>query len=299
VSVIVAENLSKRYGRRMGIEELDLSVPEGTLFGFLGPNGSGKTTTIRILLGFLRAGGGSARILGRDCWRDSHRIKRDVGYLPGDLRLYSWMNGHGALRIFGGVRGLDLAAAGRELAERFGLDLTVRARSMSRGMRQKLGLILALVHEPKLLILDEPTSSLDPLMQELLNEHLRSLARRGHTVFFSSHTLSEVEHLCDRVAILREGRLVADESLEVLRRRAGREVIIRWKAEPATPPPSPPPFLRVRQQQDRQWRCALAGPIAELLAWLAPLPVDDVVIGRPDLESLFRSYYSRQAGAGA
>ena len=196
MAAIETDDLTRRYGARRGIERVSLTVPDGSRFGFLGPNGAGKTTTIRVLLGFLKPTAGQARVFGRDVWRESALIKSDVGYLPGDLRLYPWLSGELALRIFGGVRGRDLMRAGRELAERFALDLRVKVRNMSRGMRQKLGLILALAPRPKLLILDEPTASLDPLMQETLRAHLRELAARGHTVFFSSHTLSEVEQLC-------------------------------------------------------------------------------------------------------
>src|SRR6058998_117085 len=181
------------------------------------------------MLGFLRPTSGEARIFGLDCWRDSKVIKRDIGYLPGDLRLPAWMNGANALSIFGAVRGRDLARSGRELAEKFDLDLRVKVREMSRGMRQKLGLILALAHSPRLLVLDEPTSALDPLMQQVLHELLRQLAAAGHTVFFSSHSLGEVEQLCDRVAIVRDGELVADESLAALRDRAGHDLTIRWQ----------------------------------------------------------------------
>src|ERR1044071_6944593 len=236
VSQIQLDNLTRRYGRRRGIERVSLSVPAGALFGFLGPNGAGKTTTIRVLLGFLRPGSGSARIFGLDCWRDSKAIKRDVGYIPGDLRLSEWMNGATALSIFGAVRGRDLSRSGRELAETFALDLRVKVREMSRGMRQKLGLILALAHAPRLLVLDEPTSALDPLMQELLHDSLRRLAGAGHTVFFSSHSLGEVEQLCDRVAIVRDGEIVADESLAALRDRAGHDVTIRWTEDASALP---------------------------------------------------------------
>ena len=150
MSVIQLDDLTRGYGRRRGVERVSLSVTEGVLFGFLGPNGAGKTTTIRVLLGFLRPAGGSARIFGLDCWRDSKAIKRDVGYVPGDLRLPEWMNGATALSIFGAVRGRDLTRAGRDLAGTFDLDLRVRVRDMSRGMRQKLGLVLALAHSPRL-----------------------------------------------------------------------------------------------------------------------------------------------------
>jgi ABC-2 type transport system ATP-binding protein len=294
MNVIDIQDLTRRYGARRGIEALTLAVPEGSLFGFLGPNGAGKTTTIRVLLGFLRPTSGSARILGRDCWRDTARIKADVGYLPGDLRLYPWMNGTGALRLISAARGRDLLGEGRALAERFALDLRVKVRSMSRGMRQKLGLLLALAHRPRLLVLDEPTASLDPLMQETLRHYLREQARNGTTVFFSSHTLSEVEQLCDRVAIVREGRLVADEPLDALRRRAGHEVTIRWRDAGHARTLAAPPFLTLLRREDSTWHGLLNGPVEDLLRWLAPQSVDDLTVRRPDLDTLFRRFYQRE-----
>jgi ABC-2 type transport system ATP-binding protein len=295
VSVIVAEHLTRRYGKRIGIERVDLAVPDGRLFGFLGPNGAGKTTTIRVLLGFLRATGGRAEVLGRDCWRQSHRIKRDVGYLPGDLRLYPSLNGEIHLRICGGIRGCDMLAPGRALADEFELPLDVTVRRMSRGMRQKLGLVLALAHRPRLLILDEPTVSLDPLMRDALINHLRRLAADGHTVFFSSHTLSEVDRLCDRVAIVREGRIVADETLEALRAKARRQVTIRWKADAGAGSLDAPPFLEIDERDDRRWQGVLRGAAPELIGWAHGRPIEDLAIGHPDLDSLFRQYYERGA----
>jgi ABC-2 type transport system ATP-binding protein len=293
--VIVARQLTRRYGARTGIEGVDLEVPDGMLFGFLGPNGAGKTTTIRVLLGLLRPTSGRGEVLGGDCWRDSHRIKRDVGYLPGDVRLYASLTGETHLRICGAIRGCDLLTPGRALAERFGLDLDVAVRRMSRGMRQKLGLILALAPRPRLLILDEPTVSLDPLMRDQLISHLRRLAAEGHTVFFSSHTLSEVDRLCERVAILRDGRLVADETLEGLRARARRQVSIRWMASPGPPESGPPPFLDLDERDGRRWLGTLRGPVPDLLDWAHGRPVEDMTIGHPDLDSLFRQYYEPEA----
>ena len=293
MDVILTDSLTRRYGRRVGIEAMSLAVPEGSLFGFLGPNGAGKTTTIRVLLGFLRPTRGRAKVFGLDCWRDSHRIKAEVGYLPGDLRLYSWMNGAEALRLFGAVRRRDLMAEGRDLAERFDLDLAVRVRNMSRGTRQKLGLILAMAHRPRLLVLDEPTASLDPLMQEQLRLRLRALAKAGHTIFFSSHTLSEVEALCDRVAILREGRLVAATTLEEMRRRSRREVAIRWR-DRADAAQDVPPFLELLDRAGDNWTCLLSGSAPELVRWASSRPIEDISIGRPNLDVLFRRYYQRQ-----
>ncbi|MFN0132023.1 MAG: ABC transporter ATP-binding protein [Phycisphaerales bacterium] len=289
-NAIELRDLTKRYGPRRGVDAASLDVPLGSLYGFLGPNGAGKTTTIRILLGLLRAHGGSARVLGLDAWRDGPALRREVGSIPGDFRFYPWMDGRGALRLFGAIRQRDMLKRGCELAERFSLDLSVRVRRMSRGMRQKLGLILALAHDPQLLILDEPSTALDPLMQDQLRDELRTAASRGRTVFFSSHSLAEVEALCDRVAIVREGRLVAQDSLDSLRRRAGHEVIVRWRSggEPSAPPPS----LEVVSRDNGVWKATTRGPVREVLAWLGAAPVEDVTIGPPSLESLFRAHYS-------
>jgi ABC-2 type transport system ATP-binding protein len=180
--------------------------------------------------------------------------------------------------------------SGLDLAQRFELDMSVKVRNMSRGMRQKLGLILAMAHQPRVLVMDEPTASLDPLMQVTLHEHLRELSRKGHTVFFSSHSLSEVEQLCDRVAIVREGRLVANATLEELRRQAGHQVTIRWK-DTARPPTEPPPFLEVDRREAQLWSGMLNGDVNQLIAWLARYSVEDLTIGSADLESLFKRYY--------
>ncbi len=286
--VIEIANLTRRYGRRRGIDDVTLSIGAGSLYGFLGPNGAGKTTTIRVLLGFLRASSGTARVLGLDCWRQSARVKREIGAIPGDLRLWGYLTGHSALRLFGRVRGVDLRTRGGALAEELELDLRVPVRKMSRGMRQKLGLILALAHDPKVLILDEPTTALDPLMQDRLRAILRRTAQAGRTVFFSSHTLSEVEDLCERVAIVREGRIVADSTLADLRRRAGHEVHVHWNGDA----PAVPAELAGLRAHGREWRGQLDGAVGPLLRCLGGREdVADVRIARPDLEDIFRRYY--------
>lgn len=297
-SIIKTDHLSRRYGRRVGVEAIDLEVGEGEIFGFLGPNGSGKTTTIRLLLGFLRPHGGRASICGLDCWRESPQIKRDVGYLPGDLRLYSWFTSRNALKIAGQVRGMDLAKAGAALAERFQLEMDLRVRKMSRGMRQKLGLILALAHKPRLLILDEPTSGLDPLMRGELADALRELAAAGHTVFFSSHTLSEVQHLCDRVAIVRRGRVVTDQRLETLRGRARRTVELVFEDEDEAARITLPDFLQLVRRDRSRLRCELDGPTGPLIHWAGQQQLADITISPPDLESLFEKFYKSPDGEG-
>lgn len=295
---ISTQALTRTYGSRRGVSDINLSIPAGSLYGFLGPNGAGKTTTIRVLLGFLRATSGTARILDMDCWRDSHRIKAEVGAIPGDLRLWPWLTGNSALKLFGRIRGRDIVARGRELAEVLELDLSVKVRQMSRGMRQKLGLILSMAHDPKVLILDEPTTALDPLMQDRLRKLLRARAEAGATVFFSSHTLAEVEELCERVAIVKKGLIVADSTLSQLRAQAVHEVSIAWKAGAA--PAQVPACLRLTAQNAERWQGSLASEserdLRELLAFAASQQVADISISRPDLETIFMRYYDDESG---
>ncbi len=289
--VIQTSNLTKLYGTRTGVAALTLEVPKGQIFGFLGPNGAGKTTTIRMLLGLLKASTGQAQVLGLDCWQASHRIKAQLGYVPGDLRLYTWMTLTRALWIVSRVRGCDLTESGAKLAAQFQLEPDVPVRKMSRGMKQKLGLILAMAHEPQLLILDEPTTALDPLMQYVLYQELRRRAGEGATIFFSSHTLSEVESLCDRVAIIREGALVEDATLGELRASAPRQVVIDWADRDTCMRQSAPDCLKINQREHRRWKATLVGEPRNLLKWGAEQPLDDLTIGAPDLETLFRRYY--------
>jgi len=211
-------------------------------------------------------------------------------------RLFTWTLRR-CLQIVGQTRGRNLLAAGFELAEALSLEDGVSVRNMSRGMRQKLGLILALVHKPKLLVLDEPTSALDPLMQRWLNRHLRARAADGATVFFSSHTLSEVEELCDRVAIVRAGELVAEESVDTLRQRAGRQVNLRWHEQTQAESIPAPPFLRLDERAGRNWSCMLTGPVSDLIQWAAGKPLDDLIVNPPDLEAVFRNYYEQERDA--
>ena len=173
MSVICTENLCKSYGSRRGVGDVSLSVEAGEMFGFLGPNGAGKSTTIRMLMGFLKASSGTATILGRDCWAASDLVKEHVGYVAGDVRLYSWLTARKAFQIVGEIRRTDVAEAGLKLAERFQLEVDLPVRKMSRGNRQNVALVLALAHRPRVMILDEPTSGLDPLMQDTLTECLR------------------------------------------------------------------------------------------------------------------------------
>jgi len=291
MEVIRAESLTKRYGSRLGVDGLTLTVPTAAMYGFLGPNGAGKTTAIRVLMGFLSPSAGRATVFGRDCWSDSPAIKAEVGYLPGDLRLPTWMTCGEALRIFGRVRRRDLLPVGRDLADEFELDPTLRVKAMSRGNRQKLGLILAMAHQPRLLILDEPTASLDPLMQRKLYARLRRAVADGRTVLFSSHTLSEVEHLCSHVAILRQGKLVACDSIERLRAQARRRVTVRWKS--AQPPiEDTTNVIEWHTRDDRTWNGALRGTAGEFLQWAQGKPIEDFALESASLADVFERHYT-------
>jgi ABC-2 type transport system ATP-binding protein len=218
LAAIRTSGLTKDYGRGRGLFQLDLQVAQQEVFGYLGPNGAGKTTTIRVLMGLIRPTAGSAYIFGLDCVRDAVDVKRKVGYLPGDVPQFGSLRGSEVIAYFGGMRGGVDRKLVHALAERFDLDLGRRFREYSSGNKQKLAIVLAFMHRPDLLILDEPTSGLDPLNQQEFYALLRETRDAGATIFLSSHVLSEVEHVCDRVGILRNGKLVKVADLEELRR---------------------------------------------------------------------------------
>ncbi len=282
--------LVKSYGTRRILHDLSLRVTRGSLFGFLGPNGAGKTTTIRILLGLLRADSGRARLLGQELGTNGASLRTEIGYLPGDVRFYDALTGRRLLQFLADARGGRGSDEIERLARLLDLDLNKRIRSYSRGMKQKLGLIQALMHRPQILILDEPTTGLDPLMQQTLYDELRRVVAEGRTVLFSSHTLSEVEQLCDEVAILRDGRLVEQERIDVLRQRAVRHVILTFE-DGRPPATSPPPQLAITQRELGRWSGAWRGSTRALVEWLAANPMRDVVITPPSLEDLFMAYY--------
>ncbi|APZ96852.1 ABC transporter ATP-binding protein [Fuerstiella marisgermanici] len=299
MSVLVTHSLCKSYGARRGVNDINLTVDHGEIFGFLGPNGAGKSTTIRLLMGFLKPSSGTATIFGKDCWTDSESVKRDLGYVAGDVRLYPWLTARRAFRIVGEIRHQDLFEEGLKLAERFRLEPDLPVRKMSRGNRQKLALVMALAHRPKLVILDEPTSGLDPLMQDTLADCLKEMASEGRTIFFSSHTLSEVESLCDRIAIVRDGRIVADEKLATMKQRAPRSVILTFATDEAATLCETPEFLHKQKQTANQIHLQLHGPAIELTNWAATQTITDISIGPPNLESLFRRYYQTDEAAAA
>lgn len=318
--ILETTELTRNYGHRRGIQQVSLQIDAGRIFGFLGPNGAGKSTTIRILVGLLRAESGRAQIFNLDCWKDGAVIRRDVGYVPGDVRLYPWLTLARGLDFLSQVRGRDVRPYGLELAARFALEPHLSVRRMSRGNRQKTALILAMAHQPRLLILDEPTSGLDPLMQDQLMQCLREQAQLGNTVLFSSHTLSEVEAICDRVAMIRQGTIVEDSTLAALQARAPRRVVLTLPDDSAAVvslPPDAEVLWRPRissenqplstfealllagiplEQHQRTWVLQIRGPGKAFLQWAASGPFTDVVLGPPSLDALFRRYYETDSG---
>jgi len=290
-SVIEAEQLTKRYGKSRGIEDLTLSVRKGEIFGFLGPNGAGKTTTIRTLLDLLHPTSGSAKIFGLDSRMDSIAIRARTGNLPGDFAFEDRVTGHQLLRLFANLRGMSDLGSAADLADRFKADLSKPLRELSRGNRQKIGLIEALFHEPDLLILDEPTGGLDPLMQEEFLTVVAEHRDRGATVFLSSHDLAEVERICDRVGIIRAGRLAAVESVSEMREHAYRDVVVRF-AEPVSLADfeALPEIEQIVVSDDTLSFRSLGGLDAAIKA-IASHSVIDIEIKRPTLEELFLTYY--------
>ena len=280
------------YGRAAGVVGIDLDVHRGESFGFLGPNGSGKTTFIRLALGLIRPTAGAVAVMGHDAGGDRMAALGEVGYLPGDLGLYPHLTGERTLDALARLHPRPPSERGR-LCAALELDqaaLRRRVREYSRGMKQKLGLVAALQHDPPVVILDEPTSGLDPVIQARLLEWLASRAAAGRTVFFSSHVLAEVEELCDRVAMIRDGRLLLTGPVAELRRGHTRTVEVQF-AEPVDPARYAVAGVSAVEVEGLRHRFALAGDPKPLLAALAALPVADVAIERAGLEDAFRDLY--------
>ncbi len=296
MDVVATHGLTKSYGPFAALRPLELRVAQGRLFGFLGPNGAGKTTTIRLLLGLLRASGGRADVLGHDAWSQGPVVRKQVGYLPGDVRFWDNLTGRKTLEFFNASRGGGHWPEVERLVQVLDLNIDKRVRDYSRGMKQKLGIIAALMHKPQLLILDEPTTALDPLVRAAFYDELRSVVAQGRTVLFSSHTLAEVEELCDEVAILRGGRLIEQERMSVLRERALRHIEIHWK-DGTKPVRMAPKGMKVLQNTPAYLRATFAGSVPVLVQWLATMPVQDMTIAPPDLDDLFMDYYRDTNGS--
>ena len=293
--VISTRSLTKHYGAVRALTDLTLEVREGEIFGFLGPNGAGKSTMIRTLLGFLHATRGTASVLGLDVAADSVEIRRRCGYLPGGIALYDSLTGEQVLDYLVEMQAQEPRRRA-ELCDRLELPGTVlrrKVRDYSRGMRQKIGVVQALQHDPELAILDEPTEGLDPLMQQAFYRLLDDLRAEGRTVFFSSHVLSEVERLCDRVAIIRAGHLMAVHDVSELLSRRRRRVMLRWRG--AAPDPATLPGLQDVQVDGSRIIGTLHGEVAGFVRSIASPNLEDLTIEPASLEEAFLEYYAADA----
>lgn len=296
VHVIEVTNLTRSYGPRRGVIDVDFSVEDGEVFGFLGPNGSGKTTTIRVLLGFLRPTAGRATIRGHDCWTEASRAHGEIAYVSADPAYLGNLTGGEQLSYLARLRGLD-ANAWRPVAERLELDPTVQVRRLSRGNRQKIGLVGAFMGPEPLLVMDEPTSGLDPLMQREFLAMVAEVRAAGRTVFLSSHNLPEVERACDRVAIIREGRLVEVTTVSDLAASHWRSVSLELGA---TPPTGlfELPNVRIVSASARDVHLMIQGDVNPLLARLATIDVRDITISSLEIEDVFLRLYAGIAEDG-
>ncbi|HYK95990.1 MAG TPA: ABC transporter ATP-binding protein [Candidatus Dormibacteraeota bacterium] len=298
-AVIQIEKLTKSYGEHRGVVDVDLEVNQGEIFGFLGPNGAGKTTTIRTLLDLIRPTSGRALVFGIESTADPVAIHRRIGYIPGEFTLYDRLTGGQTIQYFANLRGGVDRAYQRALIERFDIDPKRKYKELSKGNKQKIGLVIALQHQPELLILDEPTSGLDPLVQQSFFEVVRGARAAGRTVFLSSHILSEVEKTGDRVAIIRDGRIVKTGSIESLRDLAHHQVELRF----AGPVPGAE-FSKLAGvsdvvAEDHVLRMRVSGAITPVVRAAAAYELLDFVSREPTLEETFLAQYGSHDGETA
>ena len=290
---IVLNELTKHYGKHRGINNLSFSVNQGELFGFIGPNGAGKSTTIRTLMGLIRPTGGSASIFDLDCHSKASVIARDVGYLPSENSYYENMKVRELLQYTADLYGMDCKTKMKELADRLNLDLSRKIADLSLGNKKKVGIVSAIMTSPKLIIMDEPTSGLDPLIQQAFYDILKEENSRGATVFFSSHVLSEVQKLCDRVAILKEGQLIGIQSIKELRESGYKKVSLSAKEA------IPRDFFDLsgianyaETADNTSVSFMYNGNITAIIDKLHLLHLDDVLLEEPSLEEIFMHYYA-------
>lgn len=288
MNIIETSKLTKYYGKHRGVVELDLAVSEGEFFGFIGPNGAGKSTTIRTLLGLIRPTSGEARIFGKDIIRNKTEILSDIGYMPSEATFYNGMKVKEVIALSANLRKKDCRAEANRLCERLALDKEKRVEELSLGNRKKVSIVCALQHEPKLCILDEPTSGLDPLMQEEFFDILKERHSAGATIFLSSHVLSEIQKNCSRAAIIKEGRLIALDSVENLSKTNAKRVVLHGVD-------TIPGVLSAKSVEKGENSVSFLynGNIKDLLSTVNSLPVYDMTITEPDLEEIFMHYYEK------
>lgn len=290
MKIIQTENLSKYYGKARGIIDMNLSVEGGDIFGFIGPNGAGKSTTIRTLLGLISPTSGSARIFDKDVLKDHIEILSRIGYMPSEAMFYHGMRVEEVLRLSASLHGKNCRDEAHHLCERFKLDTKKKVEELSLGNRKKVSIVCAFMHQPDLYILDEPTSGLDPLMQKAFFELIHEKNKQGATIFLSSHVLSEIQHHCKNAAIIREGRLIACDSVEKLTDTKARRVTLHGIS-------SPPRLDNTKNISFTENSVSFLydGDIKVLIAELNQLPVTDMTVTEPELEEIFLHYYTKEA----
>ncbi|MGG3912901.1 ABC transporter ATP-binding protein [Rossellomorea vietnamensis] len=294
MNVIEIHSLTKNYGKSRGISDVSFHVEEGEIFGFIGPNGAGKSTTIRTLLSLIHPSSGSATIFGKDCIEFAPEIAKEVGYLPSEVFYYDNMKVIDLLKYSASFYKKDCTKRIKELADMLNLDLTKKIDDLSLGNKKKVGIIQGLLHEPKLIILDEPTSGLDPLMQQKFFELLQAENKKGATILFSSHILSEVQRMCDRVAIIKEGRIVQVEKISTLKEKNHKKFKVESKGN------FDPTYFEMDgvsnlEIKDRQICFLFRGDINKVMKKIADIEISNLWIEEPDLEEIFMHYYEKEA----
>ena len=299
MKAIEVKALTKRYGSARGVENLSFDIEKGEIFGYLGPNGSGKTTTIRCMMGLLRPTSVHCCILGERIIHGKATKHRRIGYLPGDFRTWPGLTPRKLLKLLAGLgNGNEVNKRQEKLAERLDLDLDRKIRALSKGNRQKVGIIYAFQHQPEVLILDEPTIGLDPLIRQIVLDIIRQTAQTGATVLLSSHDLSEVAAVCGRAAILREGQLVELAPISKIIQQGQRRIKV-WFSEGFQIPSLPTdklPGVRIIEQNSNSMNIAYKGTVDALLKWLAQFPVERIATPETSLEEAFIQYYKKEAG---
>ncbi|MBF0705853.1 ABC transporter ATP-binding protein [Alkalihalobacillus hwajinpoensis] len=292
--MIELNGLTKQFPNGKGIFDVTFSIPRGEVFGFLGPNGAGKSTTIRHLMGFMKPTKGTAMIDGMDTWKDAAKIQRKIGYLPGEIAFLDGMDGIGFLQLVGGMRDLKNTAYRDQLIDRLQFDVKTPIRKMSKGMKQKVGIVAAFMHEPEVIILDEPTSGLDPLMQRIFIEIVMEQKEKGTTFLMSSHSFSEIERTCDRAAIIKDGKIVVVENIHDLQQKQRRlfDVTFATEAEAKRIKES---NLEVVSIIDNRAEIAVQGDYNQFISALGDYQIRNIDIHEQNLEEVFLTYYDREA----
>lgn len=286
MKVIEAKNLSKYYGKSRGIIDLDLTINEGDIYGFIGPNGAGKSTTIRVLLGLISQTSGQATVLGKDCKKQKDEILSDIGYMPSEAMFYNGMRVNEIINFSAKLHKKDCALEAKKLCDRLLLDTKKKVEELSLGNRKKVSIICALQHKPKLYILDEPTSGLDPLIQKEFFSILMERHKEGATIFISSHVLSEIQRYCKNAAIIREGKIIISDSVEMLSKSSARRVNLHGVSQP----PAIDGVLDI-QQQNGTVSFLFNGDMQKLISALNGLPITDMTVSEPDIEEIFMHFY--------